>query len=37
MSTATKEAAVNTKLTQPQLRNNRISIYKKHIKVRALN
>jgi len=37
MSTATKEAPVKTTLTQPQLRNNRISIYKKHIKARALN
>jgi len=37
MSTATKEAPIITKLTQPQLRNNRIAIYKKHIKTRALN
>jgi len=37
MSTATKEAPVKTKLTQPQLRNNRIAIYKKHINARALN
>jgi len=39
MSTATKEAPVTTQsqYTQAQLRNNRIAIYKKHIKARAIN